>query len=65
LVFGWLYELIGYAGSKGVLMSLVYRVITWILGFIGYLAYLQMRPALRQAEEAAPVENAKPCPVQA
>lgn len=44
--FGKLYSLIGKPEANGVLASLVYRVISWGLGFIGYLVYLRMRPAL-------------------
>jgi hypothetical protein len=46
-----LYQLISYPEANGVLMALVYRSITWILGLTGYVVYLQMRPAL--AEEPA------------
>lgn len=49
-VFGKLYQLVGYPDANGVLMTLVYRVITWVLGFVGYLVYLQMKPALRAVE---------------
>lgn len=57
-VFGKLYQLIGYPAANGVLMTLVYRVITWVLGFVGYLVYLQMKPALRAVEaEASPADG--------
>ena len=36
-VFGFLYQLIDYPEANGVLMSLVYRSVTWMLGLIGYL----------------------------
>jgi uncharacterized protein (TIRG00374 family) len=52
-VFQKLYWLIGYPEDFGMLMSLVYRSITWVLGFAGYLVYLQMRPALREVDEQA------------
>jgi uncharacterized membrane protein YbhN (UPF0104 family) len=48
-VFGKLYQLIDYPEANGVLMSLVYRSVTWMLGLIGYLVYLQMRPSLKEA----------------
>jgi uncharacterized protein (TIRG00374 family) len=47
-VFGKLYELISYPEANGVLMALVYRSVTWILGLTGYVVYLQMRPALTE-----------------
>jgi uncharacterized membrane protein YbhN (UPF0104 family) len=52
-VFGKLYELISYPEANGVLMALVYRSITWILGLTGYLVYLQMRPALTEQSARA------------
>jgi uncharacterized protein (TIRG00374 family) len=48
--FGGLYALIGYSFDEGFFAALVQRVITWCIGFLGYLVYLQMRPALRQAD---------------
>src|SRR5262249_14579548 len=45
-VFGKLYEMIEYPKGYGVLGSLVQRVIYWGWGLIGYVVYLQMRPAL-------------------
>jgi uncharacterized protein (TIRG00374 family) len=62
-VFGKLYWLIGYAEANGVLMSLVYRSMTWVLGFLGYLVYLQMRPAIRTVEEEAYATPAAPASV--
>jgi uncharacterized protein (TIRG00374 family) len=53
--FGELYHLVGYDPSYGIFAAFVQRVINWILGFIGYLVYLQMRPALRTT--AATVEE--------
>jgi hypothetical protein len=46
LVFGWLYKLLNYDKDLGVLMSLTQRMITWIVGLVGYLAYLRMRSGL-------------------
>lgn len=54
-VFGWLYGLLGYAFAAGVLASLVQRCIYWILGLVGYLVYLRMRPAL--ARETVPAQE--------
>jgi uncharacterized protein (TIRG00374 family) len=48
--FGWLYQQIGYSPDWGVVGSLVQRVISWGVGLVGYLVYLRMRPALKQAE---------------
>jgi len=52
-VFGALYALVDFEYAKGVLMSLVYRVITWMLGFAGYLVYLRMKPALTARADAS------------
>lgn len=46
LGFGALYGWLGATVACGVLGSLVQRVVTWILGAVGYLVYLQMRPSL-------------------
>jgi uncharacterized protein (TIRG00374 family) len=46
IFFGLLYSWIGYPRENGELMTLVYRLVTWVLGFAGYLVYLQMRPEL-------------------
>jgi uncharacterized protein (TIRG00374 family) len=45
--FGALYEMVGFQGADGVLASLVQRVITWVIGLIGYLVYLRMKPSLQ------------------
>jgi hypothetical protein len=45
--FGTLYHKLGNSRSSGVLASLVQRVITWLLGLIGYLVYLRMRPSFQ------------------
>jgi uncharacterized membrane protein YbhN (UPF0104 family) len=57
LGFGNLYELFGAAFSAGVMASLMQRVVNWGLGFVGYLVYLRMKPALPApaAAEPAPV----------
>jgi uncharacterized membrane protein YbhN (UPF0104 family) len=49
-IFGKLYELVGYPVANGVLMTLAYRVITWVLGFAGYLVYLRMPADVPEAE---------------
>ena len=47
--FGGLYKVFGGSEVNGVLGSLVQRVISWVLGLIGYLVYLRMRPRCRPA----------------
>lgn len=54
--YGWLYEQLKRPGVAGVFGSLAQRVITWILGFIGYLVYLRMKPALRPLPRQAAAE---------
>jgi uncharacterized membrane protein YbhN (UPF0104 family) len=43
--FGALYVLFGAAAANGVLGSLVQRVFCWVLGLVGYVVYLWVRPA--------------------
>lgn len=50
LGYGALYSWFGCAAASGVLGSLVYRVINWILGGVGYVVYLRMKPSLPVAE---------------
>jgi uncharacterized membrane protein YbhN (UPF0104 family) len=53
--FGALYLLFGASEATGVLGSLVQRVFAWVLGLVGYVVYLWVRPAAAvapQAEEA-------------
>jgi uncharacterized membrane protein YbhN (UPF0104 family) len=52
--FGKLYDLVGFTFAAGVLASLVRRVIEWVLGLVGYLVYLRLRPSLPPAELAEP-----------
>ena len=53
--FGLLYRTLGYSFAAGVLGLLAQRVVEWSLGLVGYLVFLRMKPALRQAEaETAP-----------
>jgi glycosyltransferase 2 family protein len=54
--YGWLYTLLGKAAIGGILGCLVQRVIAWGIGFIGYLAYTQIKkelPVPSQPEVAA------------
>jgi uncharacterized membrane protein YbhN (UPF0104 family) len=45
-IISLLYPLIGYQGQYGAFMWFTNRIITWIIGFMGYLIYIQMKPAL-------------------
>lgn len=54
--FGKLYALVGKPEAEGVLASLAQRAVNWLLGFVGYLVYLRMRPTLRGVTEE-PVEG--------
>ncbi len=58
LGYGSLYRLLHKPAADGVLGSLVQRVITWFVGFGGYLVYLRMRPALRKTAAETRVEMA-------
>jgi uncharacterized protein (TIRG00374 family) len=61
VAYGKLYSGIGFAFDRGVLGCLTMRVITWVLGFAGYLVYLRMKPALRPAvPQAMPNEAITP-----
>jgi uncharacterized protein (TIRG00374 family) len=46
LGFGALYSWLGYSEASGVLGSLVQRVLTWVIGLLGYGVYLRMRGRL-------------------
>jgi uncharacterized protein (TIRG00374 family) len=52
--FGGLYFLFGSAASNGILGSLVQRVVTWVMGLLGYLVYLRMRSNLKLPLGATP-----------
>jgi glycosyltransferase 2 family protein len=54
--FGKLYGLLGKPEALGVLASLSQRVLQWILGLIGYLVYLRMKPPAPTAVETQPAE---------
>jgi uncharacterized membrane protein YbhN (UPF0104 family) len=45
--YSFLYASVGAEGANGVLGCLVQRVIGWVIGLVGYIIYLRMRPTLR------------------
>lgn len=47
--YGWLYTLLGKAAVGGILGCLVQRVIAWVIGFVGYLAYTQIKKEMPAA----------------
>jgi uncharacterized protein (TIRG00374 family) len=49
LGYSTLYEYLHKPPGNGLAGSLVQRVVTWGFGFVGYLVYLRMRPAVEQA----------------
>lgn len=51
--FGALYHVIGFSFAAGALAALSYRIITWVLGLLGYLVYLRIRRRLVTVGEAA------------
>jgi uncharacterized protein (TIRG00374 family) len=57
LVFDGLYLMLGMPKGNGALMCFVYRVITWILSFLGYLLYLGMRPEAGAVPKATVSEH--------
>jgi uncharacterized protein (TIRG00374 family) len=63
--FGGLYEWLGKPFSEGLMGSIIQRAITWVLGFVGYMLYLRMRPSLSAAavpEKAEPVATPEELP---
>jgi uncharacterized protein (TIRG00374 family) len=56
--FGALYLLFGAAEANGVLASLVQRVFSWVLGLVGYIVYLWMKPALASNPAEPPAQPA-------
>ena len=52
--YGKLYQLIGRPEALGVLASLSRRMLQWIVGLIGYVVYLRLKPSLGRRPEAAP-----------
>ncbi len=67
LGFGGLYAWFGCRAANGVLGSLVQRVISWALGFVGYGVYLRMRAGLNKAvaEQAAADEQTRAAALRA
>lgn len=57
LGFGKLYEWFGMTSTPAVLGTLLQRVLFWVLGLVGYVVYLQMRPALQAAAAVAAEEH--------
>jgi uncharacterized protein (TIRG00374 family) len=57
LGFGELYKWLGASVACGVLGSLVYRIVKWVVGAVGYLIYLQMRSSLATETSAPPVKE--------
>ena len=45
--YGTLYDLIGFRFADGVLGSLGLRIISWVLGLVGYVVYLRSSPSER------------------
>ncbi len=59
-IFGKIYELVGNLAVAGVLMSLVYRCINWVLGIIGYIVYLRMEKRATPVAEATTIASGVP-----
>ena len=63
LGYGGLYQLFGFAAANGVLMSLMQRVIKWIIGGFCYIMYLRMKPAIKVTlQETRAINEAPPLP---
>jgi glycosyltransferase 2 family protein len=45
--YGYGYEMLGKSFDEGVAASFAQRIVIWGWSFLGYLVYLQMKPALR------------------
>lgn len=45
-VFGWLYEVLGYPQTNGILGSLGQRMLAWALGAVGFVVYAFMKREL-------------------
>jgi uncharacterized protein (TIRG00374 family) len=58
--FETLYEWVGKDGANGVFMSFVYRVITWVLSFTGYVVYASMKTEVAQLTKEAEVREHQP-----
>jgi uncharacterized protein (TIRG00374 family) len=60
LGFQYLYYLVlgtQEAKSQGVLAALVARVISWLLGLVGYIVYLRTKPSLPDEKDLASLET--------
>ena len=60
-VYGKLYEMLGFLFAAGVLGSLMKRCIDWVLGLLGYLVYLRMKPASLAARPMQKAEEPFAC----
>ncbi len=60
LIFGGLYALVGFNKTFGVLGSLTQRVISWILGLVGYLVYHRLQPSIRSLPDVSAGPGAPP-----
>ncbi len=63
LGFGGLYQLFGFVAATGVLMSLVQRVIGWIIGGMCYFVYLRMKPAIQATVQQEQANSTLPTPL--
>jgi uncharacterized protein (TIRG00374 family) len=57
LGFQGLYKWLGCSESNGVLGSLVQRVLSWVIGLLGFGVYVRMKPALLAAEEETGIQQ--------
>jgi uncharacterized protein (TIRG00374 family) len=57
LGFQGLYKWLGCSESNGVLGSLVQRVLSWVIGLLGFGVYLRMKPALLAAEQESGIQQ--------
>jgi len=61
--YGYLYfQFLGRLAAVGVLACLTMRLITWIVGFAGYIVYIRMRAKLPTPVEVAPAQTADALP---
>jgi hypothetical protein len=60
--FGKLYLWFGSSEAWGVLASLLQRVFSWIMGFLGYLVYLWV-PSIHPVEDSSAGKQPKHLPV--
>jgi uncharacterized membrane protein YbhN (UPF0104 family) len=64
-LFAWFYSLLGSPPSNGILASLARRIIIWGWSAIGYVVYLQMKPALPPMKLIDESESAVSMPADA